>query len=283
METNSDNKKIFLTNIQRFSLHDGPGIRTTVFLKGCSLRCPWCSNPENIEKKVQKYVKDGIEGNYGKFISSNDLFIEIMKDYSFYSGKLKSNEWGIKNDKLLECLPGGVTFSGGEALLQIRNLADVINKIHVKKVHVAIETCLFVSKENLELGIDFIDLFYVDVKILNYCKARLVHGGDIDIFKENFRILMNSKKPVIIRIPVIGGYTDDEENRKAIINFIKVEKEYGNILKIELIKGHNLGNSKYKSLGMKIPDYVDVDNKFMEEYKEDIEKNIGIVADVCKI
>ena len=81
------NKKIYVTNVQRFSLHDGPGIRTTVFLKGCSLRCPWCSNPENLIYEPQKYIKDGIYGIYGRQYEIEELYSEIVKDINFYDGK----------------------------------------------------------------------------------------------------------------------------------------------------------------------------------------------------
>ena len=93
--------KILLTNIQRFSLHDGPGIRTTIFLKGCSLRCPWCSNPENLNPYPEEYIKDGNRGIYGKEYAIDEIFIEVMKDKDYY----ESN--------------GGLNFSGGEALLKV--------------------------------------------------------------------------------------------------------------------------------------------------------------------
>ena len=102
---------MLITNIQRFSLHDGPGIRTTVFLKGCSIRCPWCSNPENLNGYPEKYNKNGIEGIYGKEYSCDEVYDEIMKDEVFYEDD------------------GGVTFSGGEALPQTVNLIQLIKRI----------------------------------------------------------------------------------------------------------------------------------------------------------
>ena len=95
--------QILITNIQRFSLHDGPGIRTTVFCKGCSLRCPWCANPENLEARLETYVKDGKSGIYGRFISKNDLYETVMRDEPFY--RQQGQESG------LAALPGGVTYS----------------------------------------------------------------------------------------------------------------------------------------------------------------------------
>ena len=88
-ENNYDfTSKVMITNIQRFSLHDGPGIRTTVFLKGCSLRCPWCCNPENIKPDTQKYIKDDIEKFYGTEMTLKELYDEIIKDKDFYAGNI---------------------------------------------------------------------------------------------------------------------------------------------------------------------------------------------------
>ena len=127
-------RTILITNIQRFSLHDGPGIRTTVFLKGCSLRCPWCSNPENLVGVQQKYIKDGVEGVYGKWYTNDDLYKEIMKDKEFYnvvdspSEKISTTSL-LLSPHLLDKLPGGVTFSGGECLLWIDKLEEILGRL----------------------------------------------------------------------------------------------------------------------------------------------------------
>lgn len=107
---------MLITNIQRFSLHDGPGIRTTIFLKGCSLRCPWCSNPENIKPYPEKYYKDGIEGIYGKNYTCDEVYNEIIKDRAFYDEN------------------GGVTFSGGEALLYVNELLPLLEKLKKERI-----------------------------------------------------------------------------------------------------------------------------------------------------
>lgn len=96
--------EIILTNIQRFSLHDGPGIRTTVFLKGCSLQCPWCSNPENLKPYLQVYVKDGVLGVYGKYYTQEGLLHECLKDKAFYNGKLDTSQWQISDADLIDFL-----------------------------------------------------------------------------------------------------------------------------------------------------------------------------------
>lgn len=281
-----NNRTILLTNIQRFSLHDGPGIRTTIFLKGCSLQCPWCSNPENIKPYPQSYIKDGMKGVYGKYYNADELIAECLKDKNYYVGKLSSPfDWPISLSEQIEMLPGGITFSGGEPLLQIGKLLPVIKFLHGSGVHIAVETCLFVSTSSLKIALEFIDFFFVDIKILNGKLCNSVEHGNLELYLDNFDILMNWKdkdgkrKPVVIRIPVIGTYTDSNENRKSVYEMLR--KYRGNILKIELIKEHNLGENKYNSLNM-TPDYHGIDDGIMENYKEEL-IDLGIPIEICRI
>lgn len=282
--------KLLVTNIQRFSLHDGPGIRTTIFLKGCSIRCPWCSNPENLSKSIQNYMKNGTKGVYGKYYSPESLYKEILKDKAFYG------EYNFNNDnrrKLeIELLPGGVTFSGGECLLQIDALLPLLEILKYEKIHMAIETSLFVPEDYLFRAIEYINFYYVDIKILNKEKCLGILSGDIELFMKNADILLYSGKPVVLRIPVIGGYTGNTENRNDILNFISkyIKSSQVNILGIELIKEHNLGIEKYKSLsvynkGYKEPVYFGITNIFMEQYKKELEECIGkkIPVKICSI
>ena len=277
---------ILLTNIQRFSLHDGPGIRTTVFLKGCSLRCPWCSNPENLANQPQPYIKDGIEGTYGKYYSPEELTKECLKDKAFYEGKIASpSDWNITDAADIEKLPGGITFSGGEALLQAEALVTVINALHDSGVHIAVETCLFIPPTNLNLALKMVDFFYVDVKILDPVRCSSVERGNLELYLSNLDRLLTwtdktgHHKPVVIRIPVIGSYTDNSTNRKLVHDLLNKYRD--SILKVELIKEHNLGESKYKSLGMQL-DYHGVEDELMETYKQEI-SDLGILTEICKI
>ncbi len=271
--------QILLTNIQRFSLHDGPGIRTTVFLKGCSLRCPWCSNPENLDLAPQDYIKDGLSGTYGKYYTPVELIKECLKDKNFYEGKLNvPTFWNITDASNIERLPGGVTFSGGEALLQIESLVPVIKTLHKSDIHVVVETSLFCSKEQLKLALEHIDFFYVDVKILDFDRCKTVEHGNLGLYLSNLDTLLKNEKPVVLRIPVIGSYTDSLENRTAIHDLLSKYREH--ILKVELIKEHNLGEAKYNSLKMTM-DYHGVDDELMETYKEEL-NDLGILIEVCK-
>lgn len=280
--------KILLTNIQRFSLHDGPGIRTTVFLKGCGLRCPWCSNPENLKPQPESYIKNGNPGTYGKYYTPDELYKTVIKDKPFYYGEIAPESWSITDSSLLEKLPGGVTFSGGEALLQIRELQPLLAKLNAEQIHTAVETCLFMPEQNLSIAIEHIALFYVDIKILNPDRCSQTLHGNLDLYLKNFTILLNSNRPVVIRVPVIGTYTDNNDNRRAVKNLIASKVGEGrNILKIELIKEHNLGLSKYQSLidagsDLQFPDYSGVSHSLMEQYKNEL-SDLEIPVEVCKI
>ena len=287
-------KNILLTNIQRFSLHDGPGIRTTVFLKGCSIHCPWCSNPENLLHREQRYVKMNHngkveeEGTYGKWYSPDELYSEVIKDKAFY-GSCNANL-----ATYLDSLPGGVTFSGGECMLQMKELDPMLQRLNDEQIHTIVETSLFCSSVQLSIAIKHIDLFYVDIKVLNddLCSSSL--GGRIELYKNNLVTLLNSGKPVVFRLPVIGGYTDSEENRKAVVELIESKaKSYSNLLKIEILKEHILGTTKYQSLidggnEIMLPEYNGVSDELMGQYKIEIEEGLRIVGssipvEICKI
>lgn len=254
---------MIITNIQRFSLHDGPGIRTTVFLKGCSIRCPWCSNPENINHQIEKYVKDGKEGFYGKEYSVDEVLKEVLKDKIFYEDN------------------GGVTFSGGEALLYAKELLPLMEQIKQNNISIAVESSLFVPSSYLEMVIPYVDYFYVDLKVMDKERCSFLLKGNLDLFKSNLAILAKSKK-FNVRIPVIYGYTDDENNIKCIIDVIR---EYrSSIKKVGLIKGHNLGDNKYVTLGKEVPKKAEVSDLFLEEYKKKIINSIDKVnVEICKL
>lgn len=270
--------RILVTNIQRFSLHDGPGIRTTVFLKGCGLHCPWCSNPENISSIPEEYLVDDNKGVYGNWYSCEELLSECIKDKTFYYTNGKQEIQYDKNGKnILDSWPGGVTFSGGEPLLQIDKLQPVIKALKENDVNIAAETSLFVPERLMQPSLDSIDLFYADIKILDKKKAQSVEGGDLELFLKNFDMLCNSNKPIIIRIPVIGGNTDGEDNRKKVKTLLSNYSDA--IMKVELIKEHKLAKKKYRSLGREIS-YSGVSEDIMESYKLEI-LQLGIETEIC--
>ena len=272
--------RILITNIQRFSIHDGPGIRTTIFLKGCSIRCPWCSNPENLTPYPQEYSIEGIDGVYGEWYETEKLVMECLKDNVYYEGKYNNKRlWNIKKYEDIKNLPGGVTFSGGEPLLQMESLVTVCNLLHCQNIHIVAETSLFVPSNLLDIAIQNIDFFYVDIKIMEPKLCRNIEHGSIDLYKINFDKIMKSGVPVVVRIPVIGGFTDDKQNRFAVKQLIQQYRT--SILKIELIKEHSLAIKKYKSLNMETS-YSGVDDSLLEIYKFEL-NDIGILIEICAI
>ena len=227
-------------------------------------------------------------------MSAEELLSVLLKDRLFYSGELEYGSWNITSAKLLKKLPGGITFSGGEPLLQIFELEPVIHHLHEKGIHLAVESCLYVNPEQLKKAVDLIDLFYVDVKILEPRFSQSILNGEVSVFKRNLEMLMKSRKPIVIRIPVIGQYTDGEENQKLVCELLKEYHQKtieGNavLLKAELIQEHNLGEEKYRSLSAVdnsycLPAYYGVTDDEMDLYKKRINALVpGLEVEINKV
>lgn len=205
--------KIRITDIQHFSLHDGPGIRTTVFLKGCSIKCPWCANPECISPKI--------ENDFGYDISFEELENEVLKDEPYYK------------------TGGGVTFSGGEPLLQIKSLEPLLKSLKCKNINICFETALFVPNEYLSIANNYADEFIVDIKILNPKVCKDVLKGNVNQYLSNLKLLDLNK--TTFRIPVNEFSLNDQQ---LILELLKEFKPK----KLEIFKLHNLAKRKYEIL-----------------------------------
>lgn len=205
--------KVRITDIQHFSLHDGPGIRTTVFLKGCNLKCPWCANPECISSKI--------EGKFGYDVDLEYLENEILKDEPFYK------------------TGGGTTFSGGEPLLQIKSLEPLLKSLKSKDINICFETALFVPNEYLVIADNYADEFIVDIKILNQGVCKDILGGDINQYLSNLKLLDLNK--TTFRIPVNEFILNDQHLILELLNEFKPKK-------LEIFKLHNLAKRKYEIL-----------------------------------
>ncbi len=222
-------------DIKRYAVHDGPGIRTTVFFKGCSLRCWWCHNPESISPEIQNYTRkvtfDGIEmeveDTVGYHISVEDLLKEILKDAPFYE------ESG-----------GGVTFSGGEPFVQYAFLKEIAKECKANGIHVTVDTTGHTSKKNLEMVLPYVDLFLYDLKQFDDKKHSEYTGVSNKKILENLLFLKDQKKDIIIRIPVVPGYNDDEENIRATEKFLSGMN--GAVKEIHLLPYHNIAEGKYQ-------------------------------------
>jgi pyruvate formate lyase activating enzyme len=192
-------------DIKRYAIHDGPGIRTTVFFKGCPLRCRWCHNPEGIlrEPEPPLVTRPGARETIGREIGVHQLLLEIERDEIFY------DESG-----------GGVTFSGGEPLDQPEFLRAVLRCCRARRIHTALDSCCYVPWEVLSACSRDVDLMLCDLKHMNSEAHRAFTGVPNEPILENVRRLAANGNQVTIRLPVIPGANDDEENTTAAGRFI---------------------------------------------------------------
>ena len=254
-----------VTNIQRMCFHDGPGIRTTVFMKGCGIHCPWCANPENISFQIQTYRERGNHSGerfrkYGREYETEELIHILEKDRLF---------WGED---------GGVTFSGGEPLLHVRPLLPVWSRLKEMGIHLAAETSLFVPITDLETALKFIDFFYVDIKLLDPEMCAQVLGGNSEQYLKNVDLLAESGKEFCFRIPCSEEYVLQPRNLKRVYGFLHRYPK----APVEIFSIHNLGESKYRNLQMDPGDFKVVSDKRLQELQQHIEE-IGNSALIIKI
>ena len=248
-----------ITLIQHFSVHDGPGIRTTVFFKGCPLKCWWCHNPENIkiEPELMFYKTTGVKSIVGKEVDVETVVKEILKDKLFY------DETG-----------GGVTFSGGEPTLQFKFLKSLAKLCREHKINTALDTCGYVDTNRLNEILELIDIFIYDIKLIDKEKHRKFTGVDNTIILENFYNLYKQKQNIIMRIPLIGGVNDTKKDIDDFKSFIQTLKPQENFV-IEVLPYHKFGESKYEALNR--PYLItngEVSNEIVEEYLKMI-KSLG--------
>ncbi len=242
-----------IADIQRASVHDGPGLRTTVFFKGCPLRCEWCHNPECISSTPEtllypdKCIGCGrcAEGCYsgarvlcGREMTSDALLAEILLDKAYY-GK-----------------DGGVTFSGGEPLLQKDFLLEIIGKCKAEGVNTAVETSLFIYDETVFCSLD---LVMADLKIWDNETHRRYTGVPSDVIKEHFARLDKLGVPIIARTPIIP---EIEQGISEISEFLGGLE---NVIKYELLPYHPLGESKRAALGLAPSEFSVPTREFMKE------------------
>ena len=266
--------KALIFDVQRFSVHDGDGIRTTVFFKGCSLRCWWCHNPEGIafqqhlifskNKCIACRLCEKVSNGAIHFNRENIPSIDYSKDFDLSkvssicptgAFELDSKLWTVDTlvDEVIKDLPfykygGGVTASGGECLLQADFLHDFFSKLKTLKIHTAIETALNVPLEDIKKVLPVTDQIFFDLKTLDEDTQEKYIGGNLKRIVENATWILESEyaPKVIVRTPLIPGITDTNENIKAISTFITdiyPEVAY------ELLNYNNFAGSKYEKLG----------------------------------
>lgn len=242
-------------DIQRFSVHDGPGIRTTVFMKGCPLRCRWCHNPEGLLMLPQlqffeeKCIGCGLCGERNKLSDADKCPSEALK----VCGRTVTEEEilnEVLKDRIFYADDGGVTFSGGECLLQADFVAAVLKLAKDAGLHTAIDTCGYVEWESIEKTIDVCDLYLYDVKCVDPAKHKEYTGVDNSLIIDNLKRLSLVGKEIWVRIPVIPNFNNDE---REMTEMSKLLSSIPSLKQVTLMPYHTLGASKYKTLGLLYP------------------------------
>jgi len=266
-----------ISNIARSSLHDGPGVRTVVYFKGCKLRCKWCHNPETLSAKKdilyhlskcigcgrciaicpEHHTEDGYirEGCLkcgkcadecptgaltlcGDDMSVEEVISEVKKDKHFYDQS-----------------GGGVTLSGGECLLSVDFVTELLKCCKKEGIHTAIESAFFVPFENVEAVLPYVDFFFADLKIPDPAKHKEYTSQTNELIIENIRKLSFLHNEITIRIPLIVGVNDSEED---MLEFAKIINTFGDGIKcVELLKYNYLAKSKYDAMDMQYNAYSD--------------------------
>ena len=289
-----------ITQIQSMSLHDGPGIRTTVFMKGCNMRCTWCHNPETWRHSKQiQFLEDkcidckacyqaSLQSEFtpNLLVKPNQFSISelITISESCYTGALELIGKDVSLDDVMKAVEkdreffeesgGGITISGGEPLLQAEFVIEIFKKCKERGIHTAIETNLHSNTELVERVAEYTDLFMVDIKLWNSELHKKWTGLGNELVLKNIKALNDLGKSLIIRTPVIPGVNDNVKELSAIADFVS---ELDCLINYELLPYHSLGNGKYKALG--IEDQMPNFDQLSEDHFEQLQKE---VAKLCK-
>lgn len=222
-------EKGLIFNIQRYSIHDGPGIRTIVFLQGCPLHCPWCCNPESQGPVTPlTWIKNGQKETITKWYSVAEVMAEVEKDDLFYRNS-----------------GGGLTLSGGECLVQADFCANLLHEAHKLGINTAIETTGAVPLREVKKVLPYVDHALFDLKIMNPLRARQVIGEDINTVKTSFETFLHTPTiQVTPRIPLIPGYTTKPKNLEQIADYAT---SLG-LKEVHILPFHQYGSQKYEYL-----------------------------------
>ena len=264
--------KAIISDIKRFAVHDGDGIRTTVFLKGCPLKCVWCHNPEGIGFGPQiAFYGDKCIG-CGECASVCDNNAHIMEKgkhiidrnkcvgcgkcaevclgaaLQFYGKEYTVDELLpllLEDNEFYKNSGGGVTLSGGECLMQADFCEELLKKLKEQGVNTAVDTCGFVSRESIDKVLPYTDTFLYDIKAINSAVHKKCTGVDNTIILENIKYINSRGKNIEVRIPYVPSY-----NRGEIDEIAEFLKPLENVRKVKVLPYHNFAGSKYEALCM---------------------------------
>ena len=250
-----------ISNIQHFSTGDGEGIRTTVFFKGCNLRCPWCHNPENLSAapSVMRYKAIDKTETLGKKVEIEDILPELLEDKDFF---LQSG--------------GGVTLSGGEVMLQADDVAVLVEKLNEYGISVLIDTAGCVPYKEFEKLNPLVQGYLFDFKTANAQNYREI-GGDLETVTQNLARLILDGANVQVRIPLIPDFNIDAD---SVLEICKHLKTIG-IGEVELLPFHRLGSAKYEALGLdyQYKNYEPLSKDKLDEIKKQYSKYFKVIIE----
>ena len=250
-------------DIQRYSIHDGHGIRTIVFLKGCVLRCRWCCNPESQEYKIQTMMVQGKPKTIGRDVTVEEVVQEVEKDRAYYrrSG-------------------GGLTLSGGESLCQPEFARDLLRAAKEAGITTAMESMACAKWEVIESILPYLDQYLMDIKHINPEKHKEFTGRSNELMLENARkVAASGMTELSIRVPVIPTFNDTPEEIRDIARF--ADKLPG-VKRIHLLPYHRLGQDKYEGLGREylMKDILPPTNEHMEMLKRVVTENSRLICQI---
>lgn len=222
-------EKGLIFNIQKFSINDGPGIRTTVFFKGCPLQCRWCSNPESQNRNAVLAEKTGDPAFCGQWYTVDEVMLLVRQDRPFYDRS-----------------GGGMTLSGGDVLQQAEFAMDLADAAHAEGIHVAAETEGYTSPERFRAFLDHIDLLLYDFKHADREAHFQGTGVYNDVITENLRYAVSSEKQVVARIPVIPRFNASLSAAEELAGALAAL----GIREVHLLPFHQMGESKYEKLNL---------------------------------
>lgn len=259
----NDNLTGRIFDIQRYSIHDGTGIRTIVFLKGCVLRCAWCCNPESQEYAIQEMTLAGKKKIVGRDVTVSEVMETVKRDMPYYSRTT-----------------GGLTLSGGECLLQPDFSAALLGSAKELGLNTAIESMACVPYENIEKVLPYLDTYLMDIKHLDTQKHKKFTGKNNELMLKNaMKVAMSGKCELIIRVPVIPTFNDTD---KEILQIAKFAETLPGVKEIHLLPYHNFGEGKYEGLNREytLKDVKKLPGGKVESFVELIEKNTRLKSQV---
>lgn len=285
----------YVINIQRYSIHDGDGIRTTVFFKGCHLSCWWCHNPESQRYTPELLMNQDRCGGCGACEAACPQNAIQLKNGKSETDRLRCTHCESCLDRCLnnareiagkqytvdellkeiekdqvfyEQSGGGVTLSGGEVMSQNMDYIEaLLKKLKRRGYHIAIDTCGYAPYENFERVLPYADLFLYDIKLMDAQKHKKYIGQDNKLILDNLKRISEQGAGIYIRLPTIGGVNADTESMEEIIQFLKKNVA---VRQVNLLPYHNTGSGKYEKLGLDYPgkEFTCPSQEEMEQFRQ---------------